>query len=135
MFSNAMPDRVASMSHDRGTEFSFDESVFTEWKWQEMVAQLDDDSMRVVVNGQINFSRGLVGCSLQQSGIHDQKRHHAQRQLGIRKFATLYEWYFVLERDDGSSVALHPNHKNTKVTSKVFLTLKFDASKRVTRVN
>ena len=73
-------------------------------------------------------------------------------------------WDFVLERDDGSSVALHPNYKNTKVSCKltpavadatlprtglggtdgpgtfqrfaarqVDLTLKFDASKRVTR--
>ena len=122
--------------------------------------------MRVVVNGPNILSRGLVGCSLQQSGIYDHKRHHAQRKLSLPQPAKLFEWDFVLERDDGPSVALHPNYKNTKVSCKltpavadetlpktmlggtdgpgtfqrfaarqVDLTLKFDASKRVTLVN
>ena len=165
-FSNTVQEQVAHIAHAKGTEFAFDENVFTTWKWQEMVAQLDDHSMRVVVNGPNNLSRGLVGCSIQQSGSYDHKRHHAKKQLGIPTPAMLFVWDFVLGRDDGTCVALHPNYSNTKLSCKltprpavadtslprtglggtsgprtfrrfagkqVDVTLRFDASKPVTR--
>ena len=33
------------------------------WRWQEMIAHLDADSMEFVVNGPDGTSGGVVGCS------------------------------------------------------------------------
>ena len=119
--SNTEPEEVAEMvvEYENGFAFHFDEDVFTTWKWQEMVAQLDEPPMRVVVNGQNNLSRGLVGCSIKQSKIYDQKRHQALQRLDVPTPAQLFVWDFVLERDDGSCVELHPNYVTTKLSCKV----------------
>ena len=41
-----------------------------------MVAQLDADSMRKVVQGPENRSSALTSCRLQETGQYDHKRHH-----------------------------------------------------------
>ena len=76
---------------------------------------LDDASMATVVTGPGNRSRGLIGCCVQKSGIYDHKRHHAKKKLGIAIAEMWFVWDFVLVRDDGSRVALHPNYSNTFV--------------------
>ena len=89
-----------------------------------MVAQLNDESMRFVVEGDgatepgsagpPNRSRGLVSCCIRKGGKYDHKRHHAKQ--GVQEM--MKEWDFVLFRDDGSSLSLHPNFSNTKVAYK-----------------
>ena len=56
-----------------------------EWAWQEMVAQMDEDSMRFIVEGEgpDHRSRGLVGCRLQQMDKYDHKRAHARRAYAL----------------------------------------------------
>ena len=67
-----------------------------------MVAQLNEKSMELVVEGPQGRSLGLVMCCVQQTEMYDQKRQH-------------FLWDFVLERDDATYVALHPMKGNTTV--------------------
>ena len=104
---------VPSMIDNDGPEYIFVEcecSPWCKWQWQEMVAQLDDDSMRTVVQGPDYRSRGLISCSY---------RRHMEYK-GEYEFGTLLEmvWEFVLTRDDGSCVSLRPNHDNKNVKCK-----------------
>jgi hypothetical protein len=119
-FSNTAVAEVPQIVHPPGMDYHFDESITYHWRWQEMIAQLVDDDMRAVVVGEssddANRSRGLIRCMIEKSGVYDHKRHFAARQrnedLGEKK----YVWNFVLERDDGSLVSLHPNFKGPKVS-------------------
>ena len=112
---------IPMIDHPKGTSFSFDYTRTRLWAWQQMVAQLHEDSMRLVVEGSgINRSRGIIGCSLQQTDAYDHKRHHADKKNGTEVEGKMYHiWDFVLTRDDHSYVALHPNYSNTKVECKV----------------
>ena len=78
--------------------------VFGNWG-QEMVAQLNEPSMRDVVQGLQDppnpRSRGLVSCRLQQTDGYDHKRHYADRSRGSEM---LKIWYFVLTCEDGTQV-------------------------------
>ncbi len=115
MFSNTAVAEVSQIDRPKGMQYQFDESIKHPWCWQEMVAQLDDESMRVVVEGPgdaANRSRGLTRCMIQQSDVYDHKRHFAARDSNEH----LKVWNFVLVRDDGNMVALHPNFSNTKVS-------------------
>ena len=77
---------------------------------------MDDASMRLVVEGGPASSPGIIACSLQQTQVYDHKRHHAEVQNGTAVAGTKhFIWDFVLIRDGGSYVALHPNYSNTKV--------------------
>ena len=117
-FSNTQPEEVSELVHGEGTNYQFNEDVKNPWSWQEMVAQLDDASMRFVVEGCVekqNRSRGLVSCCIRQTGKYDHKRHHADQGNQERM---MKEWDFVLVRDDGSCLSLHPNYSNTKMTCK-----------------
>ncbi len=51
MFSNTAVAEVPQIDNPKGMQYQFDESIKHPWRWQEMVAQLDDESMRVVVEG------------------------------------------------------------------------------------
>jgi hypothetical protein len=102
---------IAEITHDKGVHFHFSDTSFKPWYWQEMVAQLDEPSMRFVVNGEDpGRSRGLVSCKLEKSDRYDHKRAHANP--GGRCMFKI--WDFILVRDDGSKIALHPNYSNTK---------------------
>ena len=83
-----------------------------------MVATLDDDSMRIVVEGPTGIpgllSRGLVSCKIEETDIYDHKRHFAG-STAVADTGLLKVWNFVLERDDGTRVSLHPNWSDTKV--------------------
>ena len=62
--------------------FSDDRSLDVPWRWQDMIAQLGDESMRHVVEGvdPNNRSRGVTGCMIVQTNTYDHKRHFAKRQ-------------------------------------------------------
>ena len=122
IFSNTAVAEVAQITHPKGMQYSFDESIKHPWRWQEMVALLDDDSMRIVVEGPTHIpARGLVSCKIEESDIYDHKRHVAGR-TAVADRGLLKVWNFVLERDDGTRVSLHPNWSNTKVQCSYGLT-------------
>ena len=122
-FSNMDPETVAQIVHEKGTAFSFDEAApLTPWRWQEMVAQWDENSMTFVVEGPPdNRSRGIVKCRLQHLGLYDHKREHAQRRNGSAGTKQFGQWDFVLECEDKTNVALHLNFSHTKVDCKYSL--------------
>ena len=115
-FSNWGPAaQVPQILHPKGMQYHFDtDGQWKNWQWQEMVAQMDDQSMRMVVQGPDNRSRGLTSCRLQQTEKYDHKRHHA---LGP-DCKMLKVWDFILMRDDGSCVSLHPNFSSTRFAAK-----------------
>ena len=57
---------VPEIKHEKGTSFCFlgPEKGTNPWEWQQMVAQLHDDSMRIAVEGDDGRSRGIVSCRL-----------------------------------------------------------------------
>ena len=82
-----------------------------EWSWHEMVAQLDLDSLRYVVEDG-DHSRGLVGCAFRpRTNSYD---HSRQVQRDAPQWR-LIKWDFVLLRNDGTAVRLHPEWKSTKI--------------------
>ncbi len=114
-FSNTEANPVAEMVHDKGTDFRFVGEPKIPWRWQEMVAQMDERSMKMVVQGldDAGRSRGLVSCRLQKTDKYDHKRHHAAGPGAGGEM--LFEWHFVLVCEDGTQVFLHPNYSNTKI--------------------
>ena len=81
-----------------------------------MVAQLDEESMRIVVNGREGRSGGLVNCSIGPvKETYDHKRQHklADAKKDVSKIR-LPILYFQLMRYDGTKVRLHPERSTTK---------------------
>ena len=111
---------VPLINHPKGASFTFDHANHRPWAWQQMVAQLHGDSMELVVQGTDGRSRGIVACSLQQTDQYDHKRHHADVKTNTAVADKMYYiWDFVLLRDDGTYVALHPNYSHAKIECKV----------------
>ena len=82
-----------------------------------MLAQMNEESMQLIVQGPDGRSRGLVQCALQKTRKYDHKRHHALRQSGKGgpNPNMLYIWDFVVLRDDGTVAGLHPNFSNNNI--------------------
>ena len=100
----------------KGMAFEIDWDNTEKWSWLEMVAQLTNESIDIVVKGPDNRSRGLIGCSVQsRPNTYDHKRHHALVAEKKQQNKKLAIWDFVLHREDGSAIRLHPNWSNTKV--------------------
>ena len=115
-FGNNIEHLVPDIVHQRGTAYDFDEGNMHKWTWKEMVAQMDDASMRVVVEGPDpqNRSRGLVSCRLQKTDRYDHKRHAALgAAAGMGRM--LKQWDFIMDRDDGSCISLHPNYSSARI--------------------
>ena len=55
---------MTTVHWDEGLGFSFDWSKPLSWYWQEMTAQLDVESMKIVVEGGKGKSHGLICCSM-----------------------------------------------------------------------
>ena len=116
-FSNFDNAAVAALIKERGTDFDFNENSWTNWHWFEMVAQLDNQYIAWVVHGPDNRSRGLKECWLSmRPGSYDHKRHVQLKDAGRPKTnSQLRVWDFLLVRDDGSAVRLHPQWSTTVV--------------------
>ena len=82
------------------------------WSWHEMVAQLDPASMREVVEGIDGRSGGLVACTFAiRPNSYDHKRSYMLWQTTGKSPNTLLPvWDFVLHRDDGTGIRLHPQY-------------------------
>ena len=98
-----------------------DESITAQvhWSWHELVAQLDDESMRKVVEGSAvagrpPSSQGLVACMVRESGREDKRKRPADGHVRGRK-ELLYHWEFVLLRTDGTTAYLRPQVNTTIV--------------------
>ena len=96
--------------------YEFDEDDMREWSWLELVAQLDEESLKYVVEDG-DDSRGLIGCEFKQRpGSYDHKSHNEKKAAGRpQKDVQLLVWDFVLMRSDGSALRLHPQWNTTKV--------------------
>ena len=115
-FDNLQPTMCAVVDHGVRTNFAFTEERVP-WRWQEMVAQLRDEGIRQVVGG-AKGTAALTGCSLEiRAGSYDHARHHAnvKEKPGERQRVKFPVWDFVLHRNDGSAVRLHPAWSNRKV--------------------
>jgi hypothetical protein len=98
------------------------------WRWQEMVAQLDGASIRdIICRNEVFDPRQqhdavFIQCKIQQTGKYSHKRAVAAKSVAIPENVPKKEkptvWDFVLTRDDGHLVVLHPNWANTKVECK-----------------
>ena len=76
-------------------------------------------SMEYVVLGTPPQGRsgGVVRCEFATRGkSYDHERHHAAAAAGHpRKDVTLPKWDFVVLREDGSGIRLHPRWSETKI--------------------
>jgi len=98
------------------------------WAWQEMVAHLTTASLHKIFEGlqgevpqsRMDPNRAIIGCKIQETPVHDHKRHAAlhQGKGDGTNVAMLMVWDFVLMRADGSTVYIHPNYGSTKIACK-----------------
>ena len=73
-----------------------------EWSWWEVVAQLDEESTRYVVEDG-EPGRGLVGCEVRaRPNPYDHQRHVRNPGKGPQ----LREWDFVLKRSIATAAGL-----------------------------
>ena len=116
-FSNTEVDPVAHINHLPGMDYTFDEEIMHSWRWFEMVAQLNTESMAYAVNGAEGRSGGLTGCYFaQRPNSYDHKKHRQLRKAGMpQKDKKLLVWDFVLVRADGTGLRLHPQWSNNEV--------------------
>ena len=122
-FSNTNPILVQECVHPPGMDYWFAGEPRLPWRWQEIVAQLDEDSMERVVYGLpdgpahlADRSRGIVSRGVRETDTYDHKRHSAFKKpkRAPPPDVLLCVWDFVLECDDGTFVSLHPTYGNTK---------------------
>ena len=115
-FIETEPVRIAAIVHPKGMEYGFDYKTVRHWSWVDMIAQLDERSMREVVLGPSGRSGGLVGCRFEQRlNSYDHKRHHALKSAGQKIQTKLRCWDFVVLRADGSAMRIHPQWSSTKI--------------------
>ena len=111
--------RMRRLVKGGGEEFHFEGEETVEWHWHEMVAQLDHESLGEVVEGEqtdANRSLGLVKCRLQKRHKdYDHKRMAALKKQGQPMAITLHQWDFVLVRQNGTEVWLHPSFSSKSV--------------------
>ncbi len=96
-------------------DYTFDFTTIKDWHWQQMIGQLDADSMEFVVHDE-DRSRGIVRCSLLMYPKGDMKTNRKNRDnLGGQEPETEEKTFdFVIWRSDGSCLTLHPDYKTTK---------------------
>ena len=99
-------------------QFDFGQTQTLWWFWFDMVAQMDQPSIRLVCHGPDGCSSGLVRCEFsQRPKSYDHQRHY-QRMMGGHHAVgdpQLRAWDFVLIREDGSGIRVHPQWSTTKI--------------------
>ena len=58
LFPNDVPVAVATIQWGKGEQWALDRTKVVTWSWKEVIAQLDEDSMRIVVQGENSRSCG-----------------------------------------------------------------------------
>ena len=76
-FNNDAPVQIPTIRWGKGPQWAFDDTKMVTWSWKEMIAQLDENSMRIVVYGGDNSrSSGIIGCyCAPRPHSYDHKRH------------------------------------------------------------
>ena len=109
VLSSSRKTAVAAIIHERGPQYRFEPADMRLWSWWEMVAQMDEKSIKYVVEDG-DCSRGLVACEVRRrTGSYDHSRqvYTPGPQLTV--------WDFVLKRSDGTAVRLHPQWSTNKI--------------------
>jgi hypothetical protein len=117
-FSNVTPNLFAQIVHPAGMADYVAGKPTIPWWWQDIVAQMDDASRQHVVQG-VNRSRGLISCRIQKTCVYDHRRMDAEARAGrFRPDGFLYEWDFVVVREDGTEVWMHPAWSDTNISGR-----------------
>ena len=107
---NGAPMRVPTVHWNKGPGFTFDWDMPLSWLWQELIAQLDDESMKIVVEGENRKSHGLIGCAIMvRPNSYDHRmvvQESAVAQQNRDEMLRVYD--FIITRWDGSKIRLHP---------------------------
>ena len=112
VLSSSHKAAVAAIVHPPGTDYWFEDTDMRVWSWWEMVAQMNEEAIRYVVEDG-DGSRGLVGCEVRRrTGSYD---HSRQVQPAYGNRTQLRCWDFVLKRSDGTAVRLHPQWSTTEI--------------------
>ena len=109
VLSSSRKTAVAAIIHPPGVKYWFNSDDMRLWSWWEMVAQMDEKSIKYVVEDG-DCSRGLVACEVRRrTGSYDHSRqvYTPGPQLAV--------WDFVLKRNDGTAVRLHPQWSTNKI--------------------
>ena len=117
-FSNAMLAAVAEVVHDKkGPDFQVDLKKMKHYNWKEMIAQLRDEDIEWVVNGDSNKGGGVERCDFRQRpGSNAHSYHNLQRGRREEPQETdEEEWDFLITRKDGTQFFMHPDHKTRKI--------------------
>ena len=116
-FPNHARVGVAIVVWGKGEDWAFDRSKLAWWSWTEMVAQLDERSMQIVVQGVDGRSCGLAGCCLApRPSSYDHRRHKKLKEEGRPLLdVRLPVWDFVIRRQGGAGLRLHPQRSTVKV--------------------
>ena len=102
----------------KGMNFSFDDRQKWMWQWTLMVAQLRDEDQKEIVEGPDGRSRGLLSCwCAPRPNSYDHQRHVQLKESGTPSETKLPFWDFVLIRDGGGGVRLHPSYDKTAVAA------------------
>ena len=51
MFKNDEPEMMPTLINEGGTDFSFEKELTVPWRWQGMIAQLNEESLWTIVDG------------------------------------------------------------------------------------
>ena len=104
---------VAAIVHPLGTEYWFVDQDQRLWSWFMMVAQMNEESIKYVVEDGVR-GRSLIGCEIRKrDGSYD---HSRQVQLP-RDHQQLRDWDFILKRNDGTAVRFHPRWSEKTIST------------------
>ena len=115
--SDGAPLHVATVHWDEGLGLSSDWSKPLSWYWQEMIAQLDAESMKIVVEGEKGKSHGLIGCSIMSrpSSYDHTRAVEGNAVAAENREQTMRVWDFIITRFDGTKIRLHPQRNEASV--------------------
>ena len=81
-----------------------------QWCWDSLLAQLNDDSLRRIVEGTQGAS-GIVACMVRESSFPEGRKRSAADQTtrtgNVKE--VLYHWEFAFLRDNGTVAFLRPS--------------------------
>ena len=109
-------ERVPKPACKKGAFYQFDHGSAPDhrWSWHELVAQLDDESLLKVVEGN-DRSHGLVACMVRESARADRRRRPKDENAKRDGQGTtlLYHWEVAFLRADGTVAFLKPESNIT----------------------
>ena len=86
------------------------------WRWDSLLAQLNDDSLRRIVEGTQGAS-GIVACMVRESSFADGRKRSAADQTtrtgNVKE--VLYHWEFAFLRDNGTVAFLRPSPRSLSI--------------------